>query len=80
MIVERRLPGVLERGLFAAPTQMGALIPPDVEGPFSTSDLAEAIGRPHWFAHKMAYCLRNMDAIEAMGKSGNTILYTRCAA
>jgi hypothetical protein len=78
--VERRLLGVLDRRLFAAPSEMGALIPPDVEEPFTTSDLAEAVGRPRWFAQKMAYCLRNMEAIEPVGKSGNAILYSRSAA
>jgi hypothetical protein len=80
VIVERRLLDVLERRLFAVPAQMAALIPPEVKEPFTTSDLAEAVGRPRWFAQKMAYCLRTMEAIEPVGKSGNAILYNRAAA
>lgn len=43
--------------------------------PFDTSHLAAALERPRWFAQKVAYCLRQMNAIELAGKRGNSVLY-----
>ncbi|MFO0942596.1 MAG: hypothetical protein U0930_17810 [Pirellulales bacterium] len=43
--------------------------------PFSTSHIAEALEKPRWFAQKVAYCLRQMKAIELVGKQGNSVLY-----
>ena len=51
---------------------------PEVKLPasFDTAELARQIQRPRWFAQKVAYCLRNCDAITLTGKSGNSQLYT----
>jgi hypothetical protein len=74
---ERRLLDVVDQRLFETPEDMSALIPSELAEPFTTSDLAVAIGRPRWLAQKMAYCLREMDAIAHVGKRGNAILYER---
>jgi hypothetical protein len=74
---ERRLLDVVDQRLFETPQDMGALIPSELAEPFTTSDLAVAIGRPRRLAQKMAYCLREMDAIAQAGKRGNAILYER---
>jgi hypothetical protein len=74
---ERRLLRVLDNRLFETPADVAALIPPHLAEPFTTSDLAAAIAKPRWLAQKMAYCLRQMDAVAAVGKRGNAILYTR---
>jgi hypothetical protein len=76
---ERRLLGVLGGRLFETVADMHALIPADLAEPFTTADLAAAIGKPRWLAQKMAYCLREMGAIAAMGKRGNAIRYIRAA-
>ena len=47
--------------------------------PWTTAELAAAIGKPRWLARKMAYCLREMGALEAVGKRGNAILYARAS-
>ena len=39
-----------------------------------------ALARPRRLAQQMAYCLRKMGRIEAVGKEGNAILYARSAA
>lgn len=44
---------------------------------FDTAELARQIGRPRWFAQKVAYCLRSCEAIRIIGKRGNNQLYTR---
>lgn len=72
---ERRLLDVVERRCFHAPADMAALLPADLARPFLTSDLAAALGCPRWLAQKMAYCLREMGAITAVGKRGNAIAY-----
>ncbi len=74
---ERRLLDVVEHRLFETPADVAALLPPDLAEPFTTSDLAAAIAKPRWLAQKMAYCLREMDVIAAVGKRGHAILYTR---
>jgi len=74
---ERRLLKVLDKRRFDRPADLGALLPPTLAEPFTTSDLAAAIARPRRLAQRMAYCLRKMDVIEAVGKDGNAILYAR---
>lgn len=74
---ERRLLEVLEQHRFDTPGDVAALVPASLDEPFLTSDLAAAIGSPRWLAQKMAYCLRRMGAIQAVGKQGNAIAYAR---
>jgi hypothetical protein len=75
VIQERRLLQVLDQRRFSAPADLGELLPLDLGEPFTTSDLAGAIARPRRLAQRMAYCLRKMGEIEAVGKQGNAILY-----
>jgi hypothetical protein len=74
---ERRLLNVAESHVFETPENMALFIPGALESPFTTRDLAEALGRPVWLARKIAYCLVRLDIIEANGKKGNAILYAR---
>lgn len=76
---ERRLLDVVESRLFESPADVGALIPRGLAEPFTTSDLAAAIGKPRRLAQKMAYCLREMGVVEPVGKRGNAILYIEAA-
>ena len=76
-IVDRRLIEVLSTRTFRDVSDFLALIPPDLPDPFSTEDLGAGIDRPRWLAQKMTYCLRNMGAIEIVGKKGNALLYSR---
>ncbi len=76
---ERRLLQVLEQRLFETPADMTSLVPSELAEPFTTSDLAAAIGKMRWLAQKMAYCLREMGAIAPVGKHGKAILYIRAA-
>lgn len=76
---ERRLLAVVEQHRFDTPMDLAALVPAGLGQPFLTSDLAAALGCPRWLAQKMAYCLRQMGAIEAVGKQGNAIAYARGA-
>lgn len=77
VVHERRLLDVVDRRRFSTPAEMAALLPPGLEDPFSTAELAAALARPRRLAQRMAYCLREMGQIEAVGKQGNAILYGR---
>jgi hypothetical protein len=45
------------------------------KSPFHTGHLAERLDIPRWIAQRIAYCLREMGAVDVVGKSGNTHLY-----
>lgn len=72
---ERRLLSVVAQQHFATPADCGALLPPTLTDPFTTSDLALALERPRWLAQKMAYCLHNMGFLAQVGKRRNAWLY-----
>ncbi len=76
-LVARQLVSVVERRAFTSPADYAALLPQDLDQPFSTAELAKSLRRPRWLAQKMAYCLREMAMINAVGKRGNAILYQR---
>jgi len=75
--IERRLLEVVEHRLFETPACLGELLPAALPDPFTTADLARALGRPRWLAQKMAYCLRHMDLIEPTGHHNRSVLYAR---
>jgi hypothetical protein len=74
---DRRLLQVVDRRLFETPADLADLLPPGLAEPFTTSDLASAMGRPRRLAQRMAYCLREMGTIAQVGKQGNAFLYAR---
>ncbi len=74
-VVERRLLGVSERLAITGPTDLADMIPDGLPEPFTTADLAAAIGRQRRVAQQMAYCLRETGVVEIAGKSGNAVLY-----
>jgi hypothetical protein len=76
---ERQLLKVVDRRLFRTPADLGGLLPRDLAEPFTTADLAVALGRPRRLAQRMAYCLREMGAIVPMGKRGRAFLYARAS-
>ena len=76
---ERRLLQVVDQRRFSTPGDLGELLPSGLSEPFTTSGLARAIARPRRLAQRMAYCLREMGEIKAVGKQGNAILYARSA-
>jgi hypothetical protein len=72
---ERRLLDVVSRHRFETPESLAPLLPASLPAPFTTADLAAAIGRPRRLAQKMAYCVREMGIIEPAGKLGRAVLY-----
>ncbi len=78
-VEDRRLVGIGQIHSFRSRRDLLALLPESLSCGFSTADLARATGLPRWHAQKIAYCLRKVDAIELIGKSGNSCLYRRAA-
>ena len=74
---ERRLIEVVESRLIRGTEDLAALLPPGLAEPFTTADLAAALGRPRQLAQRMAYCLRAVGEIEPVGKQANAVLYAR---
>jgi hypothetical protein len=75
-IVDRRLLAVTGRLRLNNGAELAEkLLPAGMPIPFSSEQLAHAIGRPRSIAQQMAYCLRHLDMIEISGKDGNALLY-----
>jgi hypothetical protein len=75
IIHDRRLIEVVGCHTFTDPSQLAALLPADLPTPFTTGDLAAASGLPRRLVGQIAYCLREMGQIRAVGKQGNSLLY-----
>lgn len=79
VVADRRLGGICETALLARADDLWGLLPEGCDGlePFTTVELAERLGRPRWFAQRVAYCLRLTGAARVAGKVGNRIVYVR---
>jgi hypothetical protein len=79
IVADRRLGAICSSSVLARAEDLWGLLPDDCDGgePFTTFDLAERLGRPAWFAQRVAYCLRLTGAARVVGKAGNRIVYAR---
>lgn len=75
MTVEHRLLEVLEQHVFEDLQDWLALLPDQLETPFSTRDLAETANIKQAQAQRMVYCLNKADVIRLIGKRGRFLLY-----
>jgi hypothetical protein len=80
VVEERRLLEVVERHLFERAEDLRALLPPGMDEPFTTKDLAEAMDGGRTLAQKMAYCLHQAGVIECIGRQGRANLYQAVSA
>jgi hypothetical protein len=71
----RRLSEVVDRVRIASARDLAAHIPHGLPEPFTTADLATALGRPRAMAQRMAYCLAMSGAVRPVGKTGNAVRY-----
>lgn len=74
-IHDRRLLEVKDRKLFNEPRDLRSLLPNALPEEFTTKELAAASGIRPVLARKMTYCLRNMGAIDIVGRRGRSVLY-----
>ena len=78
-VTDRQLGAIHETTSLVHAADLWALLPDGCDGrqPFTTQDLAQQLGRPIWFAQRVAYCLRLTGAARVVGKSGNRLIYIR---
>ncbi len=76
-IHDHELLGVVAQRVLASPDDFCTFLPPALPPQFTNKDLAEALGEPDYLAQKMTYCLRRMGVVQAAGKRGRALLYTR---
>jgi hypothetical protein len=74
VIEGRRLVDVLDRRLFGTSADWLAFVPDSLQS-FTTKDLATVAETRRDLAQKMAYCLRQANMIELIGKQGRGNLY-----
>lgn len=74
-IVQRRLIAVIDGLVLGDVADLRALLPADLPEPFTTAELAVALGSTRRLAQQAAYCLRTLGALEQVGKRGNSIEY-----
>jgi hypothetical protein len=74
-IEDQRLMGVVASQSFSTVADLRKLLPKRMPRQFHTAHLAERLKTPRWTAQRIAYCLREMGAVEIVGKEGNAILY-----
>jgi hypothetical protein len=78
-VADRRLSEIRETATLATAGDLWGLLPPECydRDPFTTVELATRLGKPVWFAQRVAYCLRKTGAARVAGKKGNRIVYVR---
>lgn len=74
---DRRLLEVVSRSVFSGPADFSVFLPADLSPVFTVPDLVVHTGEPRRLAQKMAYCLREMGAIEVVGMRGRAPEYRR---
>ena len=76
-VCDRRLIEVINTVVLATPADFGRFIPATLPVPFTSQEMAQALQRPDYLAHKMTYCLRKMGVLTVVGKRQRAWLYAR---
>jgi hypothetical protein len=76
-VEDQRLVNVLEVHQFRSTRDLCRFLPRRLPQPFHTGQLAERLGVQRWIAQRVAYCLREMGAIQSVGKHRGSWLYRR---
>jgi hypothetical protein len=74
-VCNRRLLQVVGSISFVTPADFRSFIPADLTAPFTSHEVAIALQRPDYVAHKITYCLRKMGTLEVVGKRRRAWLY-----
>jgi transcription initiation factor IIE alpha subunit len=61
--------------LFEDPSDLLLFLPKTIDALFTTKDLSETMGISSTLAQKVAYCLREAEMVEVMGKRERFKLY-----
>jgi hypothetical protein len=76
VVDHRQLVEVQDRVRLASGHDLADLLPVGLADPFTTADLALALGRPRTLAQRMAYCLAKVGAVTPVGRLGNAVRYS----
>lgn len=76
-VADRVLIDVLSFRDFRETADFLALLPDSLVYPFTNKDVRSGLGVRANVAQKMTYCLKKMELIEVVGKSGRLLLYDR---
>jgi hypothetical protein len=79
-VEDQKLLAIHDRVLLRTSDDLCTLAGCDLSVPFDTADLALRMGINRWVAQRVAYCLREMGAVQQVAKRGNTRIYQRVAA
>ena len=74
-VQDQKLVSIEKKQRLRAADDLWKLIRRPRKSPFHTGHLAERLDVPRWIAQRIAYCLREMGAVDVVGKDGNTHLY-----
>jgi hypothetical protein len=75
IIADQKLVSVGERTRLTLASDLISLVPGKLPRQFHTGHLAERAGVNRSVAQRIAYCLREMQAVEQVGKQGNSLIY-----
>jgi hypothetical protein len=78
-VEDQSLVQIVESRSFATAADLRKLLPARMPKQFHTAHLAERLEVPRFAAQRIAYCLREMQAVEIVGKQGNALLYRYAA-
>ncbi|WZO98873.1 hypothetical protein EP7_000464 [Isosphaeraceae bacterium EP7] len=76
-VIDRRLRALVSSTPLLRADDLWSLLPTAPDGPFTTGELAEALGTPRHEAQRVAYTLRHCGAADLVSKSGNSRIYAR---
>src|SRR6478672_7337082 len=74
VVEDQRLLAVVGVHQFQSAADLLSLLPAKLPQPFHSGHVADGLGIQRWIAQRIVYCLRQMGAATACGKSGNTVL------
>lgn len=72
---ERRLLSVVEQHVFYCSADLLKLLPATLVEPFTSAELAQALGVPRRLAQQMIYCLRQTERLQELPKRGRAKQY-----
>jgi len=74
-LADQKLVQVVGTHTFRTAADLAALLPAGLPRPFHSGDIAAALELSRFQAQRIAYCLRQMQAVQMAGKRGNALLY-----
>ncbi len=76
-VEDQRLVRVVKTHAFQTAADLCRLLPPRLKQPFHTGQLAHKLDIDRALAQRIAYCLREIEAIRTVGKQGQAWLYEK---